>query len=106
MALLFVFLNYHSDLFDYMNDMNEGIERDLYPPSVRRVGPQPIGTIMDQRHLKPHDLVAASTRQLTHKMVSRACKGRRLTRNTQLKVMHALNLASGQNYSLRDLFNY
>jgi hypothetical protein len=98
MALLFVFLHYHLGLFDYMNDMNEGIERDL--------GPQPIGEIMAHRNLKPHDLVAASTRQLTHKMVSRACKGRRLTRNTQTKVLHALNLATGQNYSLQDLFNY
>ena len=78
--------------------MNEGIERDL--------GPQPIGRIMTERNLKPHDLVAASTQQLTHKMVSRACKGRRLTINAQTKVLNALNLASGQNYSLRDIFNY
>jgi hypothetical protein len=78
--------------------MNEGIERDL--------GPQPIAAILAQRNLKPHDLVAASTCQLTHKMVSRACKGRRLTLNTRTKVLDALNLASGQNYSLRDLFNY
>jgi hypothetical protein len=78
--------------------MKEGIERDL--------GPQPIGKIMAERNLKPHDLVSASTQQLTHKMVSRACKGRRLTLNTQAKVLNALNLATGQNYSLRDLFNY
>jgi hypothetical protein len=78
--------------------MNEGIEIDL--------GPQPIGRILAERNLKPHDLVAASTQQLTHKMVSRAAKGRRLTVKTQLKVLNALNLATGQNYSLRDLFNY
>jgi hypothetical protein len=78
--------------------MNEGIERDL--------GRQPIDRIMAERGLKPHDLVAASTQQLTHKMVSRACKGRRLTLNTQTKVLNALNLAAGQNYSLRDLFSY
>jgi hypothetical protein len=70
------------------------------------LGPQPIGRILAQRNLKPHDLVAASTQQLTHKMVSRACKGRRLTLNAQSKVLNALNLAAGQNYSLRDLFNY
>lgn len=78
--------------------MTERIERDL--------GPQPIAGIMAKLNLKPHDLVAASSQQLTHKMVSRACKGRRLTLNAQLKVLNALNLASGQNYSLRDLFNY
>jgi hypothetical protein len=78
--------------------MTDGIERDL--------GPQPIGRIMAERNLKPHDLVAASTEQLTHKMVSRACKGRRLTINAQTKVLNALNAATGKNYSLRDLFNY
>jgi prephenate dehydrogenase len=78
--------------------MNEGIERDL--------GPQPIAAILVKLNLKPHDLVAASTQQLTHKMVSRAAKGRRLTLNTQAKVLNALNLASGKNYSLNDLFNY
>ncbi len=78
--------------------MNDKIERDI--------GPQPIGRIMAERGLKPHDLVAASTQQLTHKMVSRACKGRRLTLNTQTKVLIALNLATGKNYSLRDLFSY
>jgi len=78
--------------------MDDGIERDL--------GPQPIAAILAGRSLKPHDLVAASTQQLTHKMVSRACKGRRLTLNAQTKVLNALNLATGKNYSLHDLFNY
>jgi hypothetical protein len=78
--------------------MNDGIEREL--------GTQPIAAILAKHNLKPHDLVAASTQQLTHKMVSRACKGRRLTLNTQTKVLNALNLATGQNYLLRDMFNY
>jgi hypothetical protein len=78
--------------------MAEEIERDL--------GPQPIAAILAKHNLKPHDLVAASTQQLTHKMVSRACKGRRLTLNTQAKVLDALNLAAGKNYTLEDLFNY
>jgi hypothetical protein len=78
--------------------MDDGIERDL--------GPQPISGILAQRNLKPHDIVAASTQQLTHKMVSRACKGRRLTINAQLKVLNALNTATGKDYSLQDLFNY
>ena len=43
---------------------------------------------------------------MTHKMVSRACKGRRLTPNVQAKVLHAVNAAAGKNYTLGDLFRY
>jgi hypothetical protein len=78
--------------------MTDGIERDL--------GSQPIAAILAKLNLKPHDLVAASTQQLTHKMVSRACKGRWLTLNTQTKVLNALNAAAGKNFFLHDLFNY
>ena len=78
--------------------MNADIERNL--------GEQPIARIMQEHNLKPHDLVAVSPVEMTHKMVARACKGRRLTLNTQSKVLAALNRAAGKNYSLRDLFNY
>ncbi len=78
--------------------MNNEIERNL--------GPQPIERIMAEHHLKPHDLVAASTEQITHKMIARACKGRRLTPNAQTKVLAALNRASQQDYRLPDLFTY
>jgi len=78
--------------------MNREIERNL--------GEQPIDRIMREHNLKPHDLVAISSVEMTHKMVSRACKGRRLTLNTQSKVLAALNRATGKNYSLSDLFNY
>ena len=78
--------------------MSGDVERDL--------GPQPLAEIMAQHELKPHDLVAASTQQLTHKMVARACKGRRLTLNVQTKVLKALNGATGRRYALSDLFNY
>ena len=78
--------------------MNSNIERNL--------GEQPIARIMREHNLKPHDLVAASATPLTHKMVSRACKGRRLTLNTQSKLLAALNRATGQTYALGDLFNY
>jgi len=50
--------------------------------------------------------VAASTEQITHKMVARACKGRRLTPNVQTKIQTALNRATQQNYRLADLFTY
>jgi hypothetical protein len=78
--------------------MNLEIERNL--------GEQPIAGIMREHNLKPHDLVAAAPVEMTHKMVSRACKGRRLTLDTQSKVLVALNRATGKNYTLRDLFNY
>ena len=78
--------------------MNLEIEHDL--------GEQPIAHIMREHNLKPHDLVAISSVEMTHKMVSRACKGRRLTQNTQTKVLAALNRATGKTNSLSDLFNY
>jgi hypothetical protein len=78
--------------------MSDGIDRDL--------GEQPIAKIMILHGLKSHDLVACSTEQITHKMVSRAVKGRRLTPMVQSKILNALNKASEKNYMLKDLFNY
>ena len=74
--------------------------------SERNLGAQPILHLMLEHGLKPHDLVAASLEQITHKMVSRACKGRRLTPNVQTKILNALNRATGKQNSMRDLFNY
>lgn len=73
---------------------------------LRDFGVQPLVDIMVKCRLKPHDLVVASTKQLTHKMVTRGCKGRKLTVNSKLKVLQALNLASDKEYCLGDLFNY
>ncbi|MBC7968437.1 MAG: hypothetical protein H7Z17_21235 [Fuerstia sp.] len=78
--------------------MTDDTERDF--------GPQPISDLMQQLHLKPHDLVEASTEQLTHKMVARAIKGRRLTSNTKGIVQRALNQATGNVYKQAQLFNY
>lgn len=78
----------------------------MNPEVERNLGEQPIARIMREHNLKPHDLVAISPVDMTHKMVSRACKGRRLTLNTQAKLLAALSLATGKQYSLRDLFNY
>ncbi len=76
------------------------------PPIERDLGEQPVAALLVQHNVTPHDLVAASTEQITHKMVGRACKGRRLTSNVQRKILRALKAASGQDYSLNDLFNY
>ena len=78
--------------------MKEELERDL--------GRQPIADILEKHGLAAHDLVAASEVPMTHKMVARATKGRRLTRNTQTIVLNALNRAAGTSYVLGDLFTY
>ncbi len=78
--------------------MTEEIERNL--------GEQPIARIMAAAGLKPNDVVTASAVPMTHKMVSRACKGRLLTPNAQVKVQAALNAATGKKYTLADLFTY
>ncbi len=78
--------------------MNSEIERNL--------GAQPIAQIMADLGLRGGDLVANSTEQITHKMVSRACKGRRLTSRVQLKIRNALSQSTGEKYSIPDLFNY
>ena len=78
----------------------------MIPDQERDLGQQPLARLLTELGLKPHDLVAASTEQITHKMVQRGCKGRRLTRNVQGKLLRALNTASGNTYALPDLFTY
>lgn len=78
--------------------MNKDIQRDL--------GEQPIAKIMAEQGLKPNDLVSNSAEQITHKMVSRAIKGRRLNLKIQYRVLNALNKAAGKQYALKDIFNY
>ena len=78
--------------------MNNGIQRDL--------GEQPIARIMAEHGFKSHDLVINSTEQVTHKMVARAAKGRRLNLKIQYRLLNALNKAAGKQYTLKDLFNY
>ena len=72
----------------------------------RHIGPQPIADLMQQLQLTAHDLVVASTEQLTHKMVARAIKGRRLTSNGKGIVQRAMNQATGNVYKQAQLFNY
>ena len=78
--------------------MEEVIERNL--------GEQPIIQLMETHGIKTHDLVSASDEHITHKMVAKACKGRRLTKNIQNKLIRALSKASGNSYKKTDLFNY
>ena len=70
------------------------------------LGQQPLAGLMTKHDLKPHALVAVSDEQLTHKMVARAARGRRLTPNVKKKVLHSLNKAAGAVYLMADLFDY
>ena len=72
----------------------------------RNLGLQPISKIIEEHNLKPNDIVSASQDQITHKMIKRAVTGRRLHANVKIKILNALNKATGKNYSLNDLFNY
>ena len=72
----------------------------------RDLGEQPLTKAMADRGLKPHDLVAAAPKPITHKMVQRAMKGRRLTTNTMNKVVAAFGAATETEPRRADLFNY
>jgi hypothetical protein len=61
---------------------------------------------MERHGLVAHDLVACSTDQITHKMVARAAKGRRLTPNVKRKILNALVKAANKSYTIEELFNY
>lgn len=78
--------------------MNEPIQRDL--------GEQPIARLMAERGVTRRDLVVASNQRVTHKMVARACKGRRLTPHSQQLVLDALNQSAGTTYVMTDVFLY
>jgi uncharacterized protein YbcV (DUF1398 family) len=62
---------------------------------------------MEKLGLSNSDLVAASTEQLTFKMVQKGRKGRRLTRNVQEKILNAL-MAVRPDLKIRrrELFHY
>ena len=70
-------------------------------------GVQPLEGIMTRLGLTNADLVNVSLEQLTHKMVQKGRKGRRLTIKIKMKILKALNLASpGEKFTPKNLFNY
>lgn len=80
-------------------------------PNEMNLGPQPIDRLLDEHGLNHHALVQADvTKGVTHKIVAKARKGRRLTARMQKKVLAALNaclLTKGAaKVSHPDLFNY
>jgi hypothetical protein len=78
----------------------------MNPDLERNLGEQPLARLMAEQGLKAQDLVAISSEQITHKMVARACKGRRLTPHVQAKIRRAYNQFTGQDRSMADLFTY
>ncbi len=74
---------------------------------TRDMGVQPLVKILEQQGLSNHDLVAASTEQLTHKQVQKAGKGRRVSRNIQTKILNALQIARpDKEFVQGDIFTY
>src|SRR5205814_10177660 len=82
---------------------SEKLER---APIERDLGEQPLARLLSAHGLAPRALVSASTEQITHKMVQRACRGRRLSAHVMLKILNALNAATGKGYTLNELFDY
>ncbi len=81
-----------------MLNESEVIERDL--------GEQPLTAILSAEGISHHQLVAGSPEPITHKMVTRACKGRRLTGHSQRKIQAAVNKVTKKTFRVSDLFNY
>lgn len=86
--------------------MEENKEASASDSEKREFGEQPIAKIMEAAGVDAGDLVKASKVPMTYKMVSRACKGRKLTANTKNIVLNALQRVTGKVYSFKDLFNY
>lgn len=71
------------------------------------LGTQPLDALMIKYGLTNHALVAASTEQLSHKVVQKARTGRHLTFKAKAKILGALHSAlPEQKFAHRDLFNY
>ena len=75
-------------------------------PNAMELGMQPLDGLLDELGISNHQLVDASTEQITHKMVAKGRKGRKLTANIQGKLLRALNSASGKRFEISDLFTY
>lgn len=62
------------------------------PPQEMNLGVQPIDALLDTHALNHHAIVAADvTKGVTHKVVAKARKGRRLTARMQKKLLAAVN---------------
>ena len=69
-------------------------------------GIQPLDLLMQAQSLRNHDLVEASTENLTHKQVQKARQGRKITFRMQKKILLAWNSLQEEAFVLELLFNY
>ncbi len=77
-------------------------------------GAQPLDNLMVEHNLSNSDVVGASLQPVTHKMINKARRGRRLSRKVQIKVLDAFNQAITKIqhveetpcFTFQDLFNY
>lgn len=76
------------------------------PGGKREYGPQPLADVLAEKGLTNHQVVAASTEQLTHKMLGKACRGRYVSPRVRQKIQRAVNAATGEIYTMAQLFNY
>lgn len=72
----------------------------------REYGRQPIADLLASRGFSNHQVVEASTEQITHKMMAKACRGRFLSAKVRQKILRAVNRVAGEEFKLSDLFNY
>ncbi|MFA6815912.1 MAG: hypothetical protein WCS73_06415 [Lentisphaeria bacterium] len=82
------------------------MEKFQSPEKTREFGLQPIDRVINERGLNNHAVVAASSDQLTHKMLAKARRGRWLKPAVRHKIKDALNTLLNKNFKLEDLFNY
>lgn len=75
-------------------------------PNPAEAGVQPLDALMRAKSLDNHALVAASPVPITHKLVMRARRGRRLTPHSRRLVLAAWNAATGAKSAMEDLFDY
>lgn len=89
-------------------DENHAEELDA---SELNLGVQPLDAILTEFGLSNHDLVGQCPEGLTHKAMTRARKGRRLTPKMKLRITQTLNALLKKRevqreFRKRDLFNY
>lgn len=90
---------------------SDAADDDGTPRLERNLGTQPIEDVMTTHSLKNHDVMQMNRGGLTHKMVQKARKGRRLKPGIKVRVTDALNAALRQKgeerqYAVKELFNY
>lgn len=93
-----------------MDQLNQPTEPVPANRIERNLGVQPLDALMSRLEIENHALVASSKEYLTHKMVARGRKGRRLTLNIQDKICNAINAVLKSKelapVMAKDLFDY